>query len=68
MLDSAFDYPLTVKVRVNNNWQTVTARQNSVSVDAKLITHNGDKYVLVKAVPDKGDVVLTNSLSPSGSR
>ena len=59
MLDSAFNYPLTVKIRVENTWVNVAAVQNGVSVNAELITNNGNKYALVKTVPDVGQVTLT---------
>jgi hypothetical protein len=59
MLDTAFDFPLTVKIRVANNWANISATQNGVSVDTKLISYNGNSYALVKAVPDAGQVILT---------
>ncbi|MEN8187564.1 MAG: T9SS type A sorting domain-containing protein [Bacteroidota bacterium] len=59
MMDAAFYFPLTVKIRVDNTWVNVSATQNGVGADAEIITHNGNKYALVKAVPDKGQVTLT---------
>jgi hypothetical protein len=62
MVDSIYDYPLTVKIRVNNDWGKVTAIQNGNAVPAKVINHDGDLYVLVKAVPDRGLVEVSNGL------
>ena len=59
MLNSAFDFPLTVKIRVANNWANISATQNGVNVDAKLISHEGNTYALVKSVPDAGQVTVT---------
>lgn len=59
MLDSAFDFPLTVKIRVANNWANVSAIQNGVGVEAKLISYEGNSYALVKAIPDAGQVTVT---------
>lgn len=59
MLDSAFYFPLSVKIRIDNNWVNVSAVQNGAAVDAQIITNNGSKYALVKAVPDAGQVTLT---------
>lgn len=57
--DKLFDYPLTVKVRLANEWAAVTATQNGKPVEAKIIEHDGGTFALVKAVPDRGEVVLT---------
>mgnify|MGYP003665584197 CR=1 FL=1 len=59
MLDAAFNFPLSVKIKVNNSWASVSAIQNGNSVEAKIITNNGEKYALVKAVPDLGQVTVT---------
>ncbi|XMO85794.1 T9SS type A sorting domain-containing protein [Algibacter sp. AS12] len=59
MLDSAFYFPLSVKIRIDNSWASVSASQNGSSIDLKIITNNGNKYALVNAVPDAGQVTLT---------
>ncbi len=59
MSDALFFYPLTVKIKVGNDWANVTAVQNGVSVSARLISYNGNKYALIDAVPDRGQVTVT---------
>jgi len=59
MCDEIFDFPLTVKVRLPNDWKTVSAKQLDKPATAKLVEHEGNKYALVAAVPDRGEVVLT---------
>jgi hypothetical protein len=59
MVDSLFDYPLTVKIRVNNDWTSATATQAGNSVVSKMLTYNGNQYVLVKAIPDRGLVEVS---------
>jgi len=61
MDDAQFDFPLTVKVRVDPSWKTVKAMQNAKPVEAKLVQHEGATYALVQAVPDRGDVTLKNN-------
>jgi hypothetical protein len=61
MRDSIYNYPLTVKVRVNNDWSTVYAAQDGETVEAKLVEYQANKYVLVKAVPDGGSVVVSKA-------
>ncbi len=59
MNDAVFDHPLTVKVRIPDSWQTVVAAQEGLSVPVKLVEHNGGKFALVDAVPDRGETELT---------
>jgi peptidoglycan/xylan/chitin deacetylase (PgdA/CDA1 family) len=59
MDDTIFDYPLTIKVRLPDAWGGVSATQGGKSAEAKLVSHEGGKFALVKAVPDRGEVVLS---------
>jgi hypothetical protein len=63
MDDSIYNYPLTVKVRVNNDWGKITATQNGITIPIKVINHEGVMYVMLKAVPDRGLVEVNNGLS-----
>ena len=60
MDDPRFDFPLTVKVRLDPHWKTVVATQAAKPVEAKLIEHAGDTYALVQVVPGRGEVTLTD--------
>lgn len=59
MADAVFDYPLTVKVRVPSNWNGVTAQQAGKPAPVSTVEHDGGRYALVQAVPDRGPVILT---------
>ena len=59
MRDDIFDQPLMLKVRLPDAWTAVTARQGDAAVAAQLVQHEGKPYALVRAVPDRGVVVLT---------
>ncbi|MBN2583478.1 MAG: polysaccharide deacetylase family protein [Planctomycetes bacterium] len=59
MDDTIYDYPLTIKVRVPDAWFGVQAVQNASPIEATLVVHEGHPYALVKAVPDRGEVVLS---------
>ena len=63
MLDSYFDFPLTVKIMVANTWSDVYAVQGTDSIEAQIITHDNKNYVLVNAVPDAGEVVVSRKIS-----
>lgn len=64
MSDTLFDYPLTVKVRVDNRWNSCFARQNGRPIEATIVIHEGNKYALVKAVPDRGMVDVVGGPQP----
>lgn len=53
-----FNYPLTIKIRVNNDWLNYSATQNHENINASEIIYNGNKYLLIQVIPDNGDVVL----------
>lgn len=58
MDDSYFNFPLTVKVRIPNEWKEVNATQGDKAVAAKVLEHEGALYALVSAVPDAGLVTV----------
>lgn len=54
-----FDYPLTVKVRLPDVWPSVAATQSGTAVPCAVIRHEGAGYALVKARPNRGEIVLS---------
>jgi len=59
MDDRFFDYPLTVKVRLPDDWKNVKAVQNGKDAEVEIVEKDGTKFALVQAVPDRGQTVLT---------
>ncbi len=68
MDDKLYDYPLTVKVRIDPAWTTASASQGSKDVPVKIIDHDGGKFALVGVIPDRGDVMLTGQAGPAGDK
>jgi PKD repeat protein/peptidoglycan/xylan/chitin deacetylase (PgdA/CDA1 family) len=66
MTNSLFNYPLTVKFRVDN-WADAVAVQNGQSIPVSLMTYSNSTYALVQAVPDQGTVVLSKAASAAFS-
>jgi peptidoglycan/xylan/chitin deacetylase (PgdA/CDA1 family) len=58
MDDKLFDFPLTVKVRLDPSWEGVTAQQADKEAPATVIEHDGAKFALVQIVPDRGDAIV----------
>jgi hypothetical protein len=61
MDDTIFDHPLTVKFRVSENWFGINATQGGETATSHIVEHEGEVYVLVEAVPDKGIVTLSST-------
>ena len=59
MDDRFYDYPLTIKVRLPGNSKGVKAVQQTKEVPVRIVEKDGGKFALVKAVPDRGQVVMT---------
>ncbi len=58
MDDSYFNYPLTIKVRIPDDWKDAAATQAGKPVAGKVVTHEGSAYALIQAVPDAGLVTV----------
>lgn len=59
MDDSIFDHPLTVKIRLSEDWTSISASQNGNPIHAHLVQHQGATYAMVEPIPDRGPIVLT---------
>lgn len=56
-----FNYPLTIKVRLPDAWQNAKATQDGKPVELTPLHYEGAAYALVKAVPDRGEIVLADA-------
>ena len=61
MDDSIFDRPLTVKIRVDESWTGANASQAGASLTTSIVEHEGNAYLMVDAIPDRGEVVVNRS-------
>ena len=64
MDDRLFDEPLTLKVRLPDDWTALDAAQKDTPAPASVVEHEGRRYALVDAVPDAGPVVLLRKAAP----
>jgi hypothetical protein len=58
MDDKLFDEPLTLKVRLPDDWRTVSATQGGKPIKAVFVAHDDHPYALVDAVPDRGEIAI----------
>ncbi len=59
MKDDIFDFPLTVKVRLDPAWKDFKAEQGGKRAGCRTVEKDGAVFGLVDIVPDKGDAVLS---------
>lgn len=63
MQDEIYNFPLTIKIRLANDWSSFLATQNGKKIKSKIIIYNQNKYALVKAKPDQGQVILKKNIN-----
>lgn len=62
MNDEYFDFPITIKFKVQDDWEKIGATQNGEPIEVIEKEIDGSKYIMVNAVPDRGEVtVLPNT-------
>lgn len=59
MDDTSFDQPLTVKIRIDNSWEKVVVTQAGESLETVVVEHEGNRFALVRVIPDRGTVSIT---------
>lgn len=57
MDDTIFNYPLTVKFKVDSSWDDISVSAGEFEV----VEEDGAKYVFVKTVPDSGEIRIINT-------
>lgn len=57
--DTIYNYPLTIRRPLPDGWTTAVVTQNGKSVDGSIVTVNAKQYVMFKAVPNGGTVVIS---------
>ena len=55
-----YNYPVTIRRPLPENWKAVKATQNNKAVNTSIVEVDSAKYVMFDAIPDKGDVILSN--------
>ena len=61
MNDLLFDHALTIKIKVDGTWAGARAYQNGQEMKAEVVTDGGDTYLLVDAIPDRGEVTVVRT-------
>ena len=56
--DDIYNHPLTVKIPVPDNTETLTVKNGVVEQNLEILTRGGVRYVLVDVIPDGDSVVI----------
>jgi hypothetical protein len=59
MADSIFNYPLSIRCPLPIGWTTAVVTQKGAAVYDTIVTVSSKQYVMFKAIPDGGDVVIS---------
>lgn len=59
LADDVFNYPLSIRRPLPDGWDTAVVTQNGKPVDDSIVTVDSKKYVMFKAIPDSGDVLIS---------
>jgi peptidoglycan/xylan/chitin deacetylase (PgdA/CDA1 family) len=58
---SSYNYPLTLKTYVPEEWEEVNIRQGGKKLPSRSNTDDKGKYVLYEALPNTGNITLTSN-------
>ncbi len=56
-----YNYPITIRRQLPDDWRSATVTQDGQALDARLVTDDTRRFIQFDAVPDGGDVALTES-------
>lgn len=65
LADSIYNFPLSIRRPLPDGWETAYVSQKEKAVDDTIITDGSKKYIMFKAVPNGGDVVILPKI-PTG--
>jgi oligosaccharide reducing-end xylanase len=68
LADSIFNYPLSVRRPLPEGWAAATVTQKGKPVEHTMVTVGDKKYIMFKAIPDGGDVVLSQNATAANNR
>lgn len=59
--DKIFNYPITIRRPLDEDWPNVFVKQNNVLVNSQIKITNTVKYVVFDIVPDAGDITIVKN-------
>jgi peptidoglycan/xylan/chitin deacetylase (PgdA/CDA1 family) len=62
--DSVFNFPLTLRCPLPEDWPSADVTQDSVAVPMRIVLVDTTVYLTFDVVPDAGDVIISKNLTP----
>ncbi len=59
--NNIYNFPLTLDIPVSINWNSVYVYQNDSLIESHLLSIEGTQIARINVIPDKGEVLVTNS-------
>lgn len=56
--DATYNYPLSIRCPLPDGWTTAMVTQDGEEVEDSILTVNSKEYLMFKAVPDGGDILI----------
>ena len=66
--DSIYNYPLSIRRPLPDGWTKAAVTQKGTAVEDTVVTVNSKQYVMFRAVPDGGDVVISSGVVAVNTR
>ncbi|SMO66515.1 polysaccharide deacetylase family protein [Gracilimonas mengyeensis] len=63
--NEVYDVALTVRRELPQDWDSASVSQNEESLDARIVTLDGSRFVEFNAVPDQGTITIENQVATS---
>ena len=61
LADSIYNFPLSIRTPLPSGWTTAVVKQNAKTVWDTIVTVGSKQYIMFKAVPNAGDVVISQN-------
>lgn len=59
--DSIYDFPLTMRIKIPDQWTQIKVLQNNINVNFQLQSDVcNNQYVVFDAIPDRGEITITS--------
>ncbi|MFO7448185.1 MAG: polysaccharide deacetylase family protein [Ignavibacteriaceae bacterium] len=59
--NSIYNYPVTIRRPVPENWDTLSITQNDTIIDYQIVNDDSVSYIMFDIIPDNGDVILVKN-------
>ena len=63
--DTLYNYPVTVKRPLPNDWEWAAGYQNGKEIQTSVVEDDSEKVIIFNAIPEGGEIILVEIKAPS---